>query len=83
MKRKMAKIKATSEFIINSFRLPDNTKIYDIHRSYYVPDCFEIWIEHPDFDELQEGSMPPYVYPTFEADRTTIPPDWRFKGWGK
>lgn len=83
MGRRLAQFDIAEELIKQALAMPDDAEIYNIVRHGYRPGTFVFVVEHPDFDELIEGEMPPSITPTIEADYEKRPATWLTFSWGE
>lgn len=82
MNRRMVRFKVTSELIKQALGMPDNANIYSIFRDGLRPDVFEFFVEHPDFDVVDEDSYPPEIAPVITVDFDKRPSTWSTFDWG-
>ena len=83
MTRKMVQFQVAVELIRDALAMPDDARIYNIVRHDYNPNTFIFYVEHPDFDEVNEGAMPPEITPIIEADYKKKPSTWLTFSWRK
>lgn len=73
MSRKQAVLKVSYDLLIDALKLPKDTKIIRSGDELLF-DQLKIVIEHPDFEEVEEGKCLPTITPSYFQ----VP---KFEGW--
>lgn len=81
MSRKVAQFQVSAQLIKEALAMPKKTKIHNIVRHDYNSNVFVFFVEHPDFDEIEDGEVPPELTPIIEADYEKRPSTWLTFNW--
>ena len=75
-----AKVRVSFDFLKDAFLFPEDTTILGVHMDLPMQfnHEFEIWLEHPDLVEIQDGEAVPTVCPTYRSRAIPAFLDW---GW--
>lgn len=79
MSRHAARIKVSGQLLIDVLGMPEETLIFNIRRDDFLPDVFELIVEHPELPEIAEGGHVPEIEPivrTLEEKQEVWKTEW-------